>query len=270
MKSFGKIALVIVGAVVLTTLAIEASDIVGGIRGNLTGSLADSGGPCDAGEVLFVLKGASLCVDMYEASAADICPVAVPRNELETRQNIDSTSCVIASKPDALPWRFVSRTEAAQLCARSGKRLLTNEEWYAVVSGSTNVDEQCVVNATAPQPSGSSDCVSPSGVYDLVGNVWEWVDADVQNGVYNNREMPVTGYVAAVDQHGVVTETVDQEPDGYEGDFAWTNETGNRGIIRGGFYDSGTDAGIFSLNSSVSTEFRTTGIGFRCVRDIRG
>ena len=43
---------------------------------------------------------------------------------------------------------------------------------------------------------------------------------------------------------------------------------GVRGMIRGGFYGSGEDAGIFAQNMSVALDSRTAGIGFRCVKDL--
>ena len=256
MNRFTKAGAVIFGAVILTTLAIEASDLAQGLNGSLTGSISESTGPCRVGETLFTLKGRTLCVDTFEASASSECPLSVPNTELDTRQNFTAGGCRAVSLEGNVPWRFVSKTEAQQLCARANKRLLTNEEWYAVVSGSTELDNQCNVDSGAVSAAGQTACKSPAGIYDLVGNVWEWVDAEVVDGRYEDRELPRTGFVSAVDQHGVITETTDVPIETFAADYAFTNPDGVRGMIRGGFYDSQTDAGIFALNDSVPTEFR--------------
>ena len=102
----------------------------------------------------------------------------------------------------------------------------------------------------------------------MVGNVWEWVDGEVQNGSYNERQLPPSGYVSLVDSNGIVIET---EPLGsleYGKDYALTNQTGIFGVIRGGFYGSGEDAGLFAQNLSVPLDLKAVGVGFRCVRDI--
>jgi hypothetical protein len=39
-------------------------------------------------------------------------------------------------------------------------------------------------------------------------------------------------------------------------------------MIRGGFYSSGEDAGLYTINASIPTSFATQGIGFRCVQDL--
>ena len=39
-------------------------------------------------------------------------------------------------------------------------------------------------------------------------------------------------------------------------------------MIRGGFYGSEDDAGLYTANTSVETSFASQGVGFRCVEDI--
>ncbi len=173
------------------------------------------------------------------------------------------------SKPDVTPWRFVSLTQAQQLCARAGKRLPTNDEWYRAVSGSTDTASCAIDTGGSPVPTGSSSCIAPSGVHDMVGNVWEWIDETVTDGRYDERTLPASGYVSLVDAEGVVVSTTANEPSAEFGeDYAWVDETGLRGILRGGFYGSGADAGVFAQNLSVPLDFRSAGVGFRCVKDI--
>ena len=71
-----------------------------------------------------------------------------------------------------------------------------------------------------------------------------------------------------VDNNGVVVETGSEPNTTFGEDYAWINKNGVFGIIRGGFYGGESDAGIFSQNLAVPFDLRTTGLGFRCVKDI--
>jgi PKD repeat protein len=89
------------------------------------------------------------------------------------------------------PLREVTFIQAREKCAAEGKRLCTGKEWELACAGSHGVrypksrspDEQncnvagnhAFVNRVAP--SGSlSDCRSPAGIFDMNGNVCEWVE----------------------------------------------------------------------------------------------
>jgi formylglycine-generating enzyme required for sulfatase activity len=205
-------------------------------------------------------------MDTHEASPSDGCTVASPQSEVDTQQNLSDATCVAASKENVTPWRFVSFMQAQQLCARGGKRLPTNEEWYNAASGITEI-EQCAIDVgSSPVVTGSAACATPSGIYDMIGNVWEWIDEEVVDGTYNDRLLPETGYVSLVDGDGVVVETSDRPSAEFGEDYAWINKEGLHGMIRGGFYGSREDAGIFTLNASVPLDFKAVGVGFRCVR----
>lgn len=256
------------GAVALSTLGIQASDMLRGIEGNMLGSLMESGGPCGEGAVQLLLGARSLCVDVYEASPGELCPHNAIAGESDTLNNMTAASCVPVSEAGVQPWRYVSFTQAQQLCARSGKRLPTNEEWYKAVSGLSDVSTCAIDTSGSPLLTGEAKCASPLGVHDLVGNVWEWIDEEVIDGTYNERELPPEGYVSAVDTDGVVSVTDSRPNEEYGDDYAWTKETGVNVMIRGGFYGSRSDAGLYAINSSLDTNFRTAGVGFRCVRDL--
>jgi formylglycine-generating enzyme required for sulfatase activity len=110
--------------------------------------------------------------------------------------------------------------------------------------------------------------VSAIGAYDSIGNVWEWVDAQVIDAAYDGRTLPETGYVVSVDMHGVALQTQEVGDELHGKDYFWSSTSGVFGIIRGGFYGSGDDAGLYAVNASVPTTFAAQGVGFRCVRDI--
>jgi hypothetical protein len=94
------------------------------------------------------------------------------------------------------------------------------------------------------------------------------MEGEVSAGLYNNRSLPTDGYVSLVDSTGVVLETMQTPKEEFGNDYALTSNEGVKGIIRGGFYGSGDDAGIFAQNLAVPLDFRSTGVGFRCVKNI--
>lgn len=269
MNKLHKSVLIGIGALVLSTVAIQASDVIRGVEGNLTGLVSESTGPCDSGSVQLLLGSHALCVDKYEASPSAKCPVKDPDNPLATQENANEDECHADSKKGVSPWRFVSLTQAQQFCARVGKRLPTNEEWYKAVSGITD-QSSCIIDPknSSPADTGSAECVTPSGVYDMIGNVWEWMDEEVSSGIYNNRDLPDSGYVTIVDSDGVVVQTDTNPSAEFNEDYAITSRDGLKGIIRGGFYASAEDAGIFAQNLAVPFDLRSSGVGFRCVKDI--
>jgi formylglycine-generating enzyme required for sulfatase activity len=105
-------------------------------------------------------------------------------------------------------------------------------------------------------------------VFDVVGNVWEWVDGQVTNGQYDGRALPEEGYVKVADQSGVVLETSAEPIEEYGADYAKTSQSGVYGIIRGGFYGSNSDGGIYAQNLAVPLDLKTDGVGFRCVKTL--
>jgi len=258
--------IITLAAVALSTLGIQASDMFRGIDTELTALVSESSGPCQSGATLMLNGERALCVDNYEASASDSCTHTDPKSGIETKVNFDDPACLPESKPDSLPWRFVSQTEAQQLCARVGKRLPTSDEWYRFSSGLTNIDE-CVIDSR--QAATTGNCSSPLGVFDSIGNVWEWLDEEVTNGNFHDRTLPPSGYVSGVDTSGVALVTSENPDPAYGDDYVTVSNDGVRGMIRGGFYGSKQDAGIYALNAAVQLDLRTAGIGFRCVEDVR-
>ena len=267
MKKWHKTTLVVLGAIVFSSVAIQASDIIRNIDGNLTGLAIESGSICGAGAVQVSLGSGVLCVDMYEASTEETCSIAVVTSQIDTQTNMNQTDCRAVSQSGVLPWRYVSLAQAQQLCGRSGKRLPTNDEWHSLVN--TMSDQSgCIISSSGPTDEGGPQCATQSGIFNLIGNVWEWIDGEIVDGQYNNRSVPESGYVALVDSDGVVLETSNTAEAEFGDDYANTSQSGVKGILRGGFYGSGDDAGIYAQNLAVPLDLRTDGVGFRCVKNI--
>lgn len=260
---------VIVVSVVLTTLGIDAADTLRGREGTLLSSVIDSSPStlCPLG--MTPVSGTTFaCVDIYEASADVECPHESPQNPLDTKENLESGSCLSHGDVDRLPWTNITREQAREQCARRGARLPTNAEWYqfalGVHDGTTSI---CNTESGEISKTGAyQQCVSPLGVYDLIGNVWEWTSDDAANGSYNGRALPKSGYVVQVDQNGVAVLSSETPDDTLYKDYIWSKETGMFGMLRGGFYASREDAGIYALHAETLPTTPGVGIGFRCVQ----
>ena len=79
--------------------------------------------------------------------------------------------------------------------------------------------------------------------------------------------LPEEGYVTSVDAQGLAITSATTPDDMYGRDYVWSKTEGVFGMIRGGFYGSNQDAGLYTVNASVQTNFATQGVGFRCVKD---
>lgn len=259
---------VIFGAVAVTALGIDAADTLQGSRSTLLGQLAATGeGGCPSGMVAVPSATTFSCVDTYEASVGADCPVVDPANEIQTKQNVDDPDCTAVSVEERNPWRNVPR-EAAQLaCARAGKRLPSNEEWQLIAAGTPDSQDACNIASGNSAVTGSrGSCVSAAGVFDAVGNVWEWTNEDVFDGQYNGRPLPEEGYVLQVDRGGIATLSGEAPSDLFGKDYFWSKSEGVYGIIRGGFYGSKSDAGVYTTHAATLPTFSGAGIGFRCVQ----
>jgi formylglycine-generating enzyme required for sulfatase activity len=201
-------------------------------------------------------------IDQYEVTNAryaecvdaDICD---PPSEVhsQTRNDYYGTTAY-----DNYPVIYVNWEEAQTYCAWRGARLPTEAEWEKAAAGGIDEplypwgdgDPLCKIGATrgAKYDDGSAcngtdteqvGSFSPNGygIYDLAGNVWEWVadwyDADYYvNSPSDNPQGP---------------------------------NSGNKRVVRSGSWD------YFGYNLRVSNRFssypenRHSDLGFRCARD---
>ncbi len=152
------------------------------------------------------------CMDAYEASRPDATA---------TTSGADTSMAV--SQPIVMPWVTGSGVAGWQIardaCAAAGKRLCTLSEWLLACQGPAEttycygsdydpvicngIDAHCETPYAGCghddylsgiyhfilEPTGSFEsCVDTFGVYDINGNLWEWVDnggASQHGGAYN-------------------------------------------------------------------------------------
>ncbi|MEQ1502758.1 MAG: SUMF1/EgtB/PvdO family nonheme iron enzyme [Myxococcota bacterium] len=163
-------------------------------------SSGDTGGPCPVGMAWID----PFCIDRWEAHLVGASPYEVP-----------GLGAIAASDPGEVPQGYTSAVVAADACAGAGKRLCTHPEWLRACGGPTGTvypygdtyDPAACNDARAVHPvvelfgadatwgeaqlndprlnqlpdgldptGANPGCVSAEGVYDLHGNLHEWID----------------------------------------------------------------------------------------------
>ncbi len=262
----------------LVTIGIDATDhydnFSESIIGRISGNKAKE--PCSDDMLFIATDQGGFCIDKYEASPNAKCQFDNPENQQETRVNLNYKDCSAVSIVGKKPWRNISQNQAMIACAKVGKRLPTNKEWFLASLGTPDFDsgwqgDDCNVEknwADSPGPTGSAkNCISAAGVYDMIGNVWEWIDGTIDNGKVGEREMPDSGYIVGVDAESFPVKTDKDNCDpNYYNDYFWIKKNDIRTIARGGYWDNGADAGQYAIYAVPDVAFAGPGIGFRCVK----
>ena len=159
------------------------------------------------------------------------------------------------------PGACITWFQANQACLLSGKRLLTNREWQGAAAGTPdpgtdNGTSDCNISAAgdAVNTGSRSNCKSSWGVFDMVGNVDEWVAdwADLANNC--------TDWTTSV---GI--------PGGDRSCFGGPGGAGGNSLpgalIRGGsFFAGGAFDGVFAVAALNNPSFSFGAFGFRCAR----
>jgi len=140
------------------------------------------------------------CIDRFEASAGK-GSVGAPDGK--------GTTVVAVSAPGKLPLRDVSLLQAKKACENAGKRLCEEKEWRSACKTRSNwryPDVQAYPYGRKFEPGRCNDyhasnegkkgvartadfgnCVTPTGIYDMSGNVAELVATQEKSGRYAAR-----------------------------------------------------------------------------------
>jgi hypothetical protein len=264
------------GIIVLTSVTVDAVFVSSTPSQSALGllvsrSLSRPSATCREGTTLMSIGSRKMCVDQFENSPSASCPHATIMSLHDSEKNHDTPSCGVVSEKNRHPWTYVSYHRASDLCARAGKRLPTSQEWYVLGMGTPDsIDTPvCHNQGNSVRPTGfDPGCQNGFGVADAVGNVWEWVSAEVRDGVYNTRELPESGYVSTIDTDGIALTTSTTSNTFMKQDYMWSDNNGSFGMLRGGFYGSGNDAGLYSVQAKTEKAFSSNAVGFRCVQDV--
>jgi formylglycine-generating enzyme required for sulfatase activity len=152
--------------------------------------------------------------------------------------------------------------------------LPTNQEWLQAALGTPDkfagwgLDDCQVDNnwGEQPGPAGSGDnCISAVGAFDMIGNVWEWVQGAVNDGRLGAKQLPASGYIDSLDGESLPGITNPNAPNAeYNHDYFWLKDKGLRGIVRGGYWNNQSEAGQYSVYMVAPPSSGEAGIGFRC------
>ena len=231
-------------------------------------------------EVVRVGVGASaFWIDRYEASVwavsdgstgqhflsvGDFDAASFPPNGQWTTP-LFALSCATVTPAAHITW-----FQAQASCRSAGKKLPNGEEWIAAARGtsdptmpSTGLGGLCVTMSSTgvQQTGGRTGCQSAWGAQDMIGNLEEWTSEwyaglatssdSTSSGIwptgYNND-----GTINIVTSVGGVTGTLANLPGA---------------ALRGGYYNSGTSAGVYELNLAQSpvSGSNDPSDGFRCM-----
>lgn len=268
MGKFAKQILIVLIVVVVTSIVVRATDS----RIFSSEDLVDG---CPVDMVYVVAEYGGFCMDKYEVSAGDNCSHKNPTSQLESRFNIDNANCEAVSEPGRMPWRYVSQNQAQMICAKMGKRLPTNKEWSMAALGTPdflekNTKYDCHIRNNWPKQPGltgsGKHCESSNGVFDMIGNVWEWTSETSNNGKIEDIDLPDGGYVVSVNGDGYPTKTSKEGDPNYYNDYLWVKRSGSRAVARGGNWDNEEKAGVYAYYAVLEPSFAGSGVGFRCVK----
>lgn len=229
---------------------------------------------CPSDMVAVSNPGGEFCIDKYENSAGDKCFFAAPNNQDETAKNLNEMNCRPVSESGNVPWTNISLDQAQFACAKAGKRLASHQEWFEAALGTPDggspTRDDCQISKNWEKQPGSTgsgkNCVSGSGAYDMVGNVWEWVSGLAKDGKIGDHDLPKEGYIRSTNGQGLPLETGDKPDEIYFKDYFWVKNQGTRAIARGGYWDNGQDGGQYSLYVVLQPNTVGQGIGFRCAK----
>jgi sulfatase modifying factor 1 len=197
--------------------------------------------PGDPGCPAGMARLATFCIDRFEAALVDgqggaLTPFARPASNAAIRA---------VSAAYAVPQGYIDGVSAGRACAAAGKRLCTTNEWLLACRGAENrtypygntriagrcndarrrhpaveyfnsneswvwssLDHPCISQLpdSLHLTGENAGCVTPEGVFDLMGNLHEWVDdpeGTFRGGFYADTAINGEGCLYRTTAHGI-------------------------------------------------------------------
>ncbi len=123
-------------------------------------------------------SGSAFYIDKYEASRSNA-----------TNLSAGTGLTLACNTQNTVPWGNVTYEDARNACLDAGKRLCTKDEWRAACGseyfpyGSAFDTDACATGLPESALTGAyPKCVSASGVFDMSGNLREWVEGGILMG----------------------------------------------------------------------------------------
>lgn len=218
-----------------------------------------------------MVKAGDVWIDIYESSVWTTLTGGTQKGAsgddygCEDTGN-DCSGLYARSVYSVTPARYLTWFQAARFCAASGKHLATDSEWQTQALGTPDNSTDCNITTSGPEGAGTrTACKSWANTYDSVGNLWEWTGnhwAGTRTLASPVAETPGT----AVGWGPGLIDTIwnvrgaafaDGNGSGYADNIPAAG-------LRGGGWDYGTGAGVFSLALYYSPWGASSDIGFRC------
>jgi formylglycine-generating enzyme required for sulfatase activity len=203
------------------SLACTASEDVPMDDAGTTPDMAVVGPRCPDEMALVPMLDGNVCVDRYEAAVVLVLPDGREQPWPYDRP-VDGMVVRAIVQSGIKPQAYISGAQAGAACRRAGKRLCTEKEWLAACQGPqnftypygntymhgacnegrttnpvndcfgpgsgvftyANMNDPCCEGKPNTVASGGtfSRCRSAYGIYDLHGNLHEWIDATTETG----------------------------------------------------------------------------------------
>ena len=236
----------------------------------------------------YINKLNGYCIDQYEAHALNSNgSIATPPTSEGATDTLIAAGGKAGSAFNQTVWVYIDQTEARTACSNAGKHLCTDEEWlgaanlngqvynlpidlavspyFCVTGASTDCAGESPGSGSACKTGGCTDdegcgnCVSSEGVYDQVGNVWEWTNETA------TMVSPESGwhYINTIDMSWSTSSSADDGTYGKDGTYFLAG-TNNRAVRRGGRWGYGPLAGPFCALLTSGPSLTYYSIGFRC------
>lgn len=205
------------------------------------------------------------------------------------------------------PWSYINQSDASSACQNLGEGydLISNSEWMSVArnaeaqssnwsggavangclfTGNTGDDDACGYNEGGVASGDSRNAKSRltlsngSQIWDLSGNVWEWVDWTLGGSLSSTpptdcdtsggyEELPDLSCGSFSQDDYMPLNPSGVSPELYNSVYGLGRFRGGSGaaLVRGGYYYGSGQVGLFSLSLSSGPEVSYASIGFRCV-----